>query len=79
MSQPGSRFIQTVLFWLQPATLGLYQSRVTDWCWMSELGGNMKGQKNGVVARVRVEYLEQYGLNGPTFSTEKQDSRVVNQ
>jgi hypothetical protein len=46
---------------------------------MSELGENTKGQKNGIVAGVRDEYLEQHGLNGPTFSAEKEDSGPVNQ
>ncbi len=46
---------------------------------MSEARENTKDQKNETVARVPDGYPEQYGLNGPTFSTEKEDSRVVNQ
>jgi hypothetical protein len=46
---------------------------------MSELVENTKDQKNESVARVLDEYPEQHGLNGPTFSAEKEDSRVVNQ
>jgi len=46
---------------------------------MSEAGGNSKDQKSGNVALDRDGYPELYGLNGPAFSAEKGDSRVVDQ
>jgi hypothetical protein len=46
---------------------------------MSGARENTKDQKSGNVALDRDEYPEQCGLNGPTFSAERGDSRVVDQ